>query len=368
MQLVYLSPVPWASFAQRPHKFVEWFHAETGGQVLWVDPYPARFPQWKDVRRLLGDQYNSAKDHPPWLSVTQPRVLPIEPLPAAEKVNSFFWKNLVKTIVQFSRVEKTIIGIGKPSALALEVLSKAQIHSSFYDAMDDFPAFHSGLSRTALERREKLIAEKVEGVITSSTALFKRWQDVKCNVRLVRNGLSPESLTNVPCAQDRHSQEIFGYVGTMGDWFDWDLLVMLAEKRPQGLFRLIGPIIHPIGKNFPKNIEILPPCDHASAMAAMNAFSVGLIPFKCNKLTSSVDPIKYYEYRALGLPVISSRFGEMEFRDKEEGTYLFDRHGDVGALIDTALQYQADEQSIQQFRISNSWSARFDGAGIVSFW
>ena len=33
MQLVYFSPVPWASFAQRPHKFVEWFHARCGAIV-----------------------------------------------------------------------------------------------------------------------------------------------------------------------------------------------------------------------------------------------------------------------------------------------------------------------------------------------
>ena len=38
MQLVYFSPVPWASYAQRPHKFVEWFHARRVLKVRWVDP------------------------------------------------------------------------------------------------------------------------------------------------------------------------------------------------------------------------------------------------------------------------------------------------------------------------------------------
>lgn len=365
MRLVYLSPVPWASFAQRPHKFVEWFHAVTGGQVLWIDPYPARFPRWKDARRLFGVQHKSSNGYPPWLSVAQPQVLPIEPLPASEKLNGIFWKNIVKRIVQFSREENTIIGIGKPSALALEVLFLTQKSSSFYDAMDDFPAFHSGLSRIALERREKLIAEKVDRVIASSTALYKRWQGVNGNAKLVRNGLSPESMANFSGVPDRRTQEIFGYVGTMGNWFDWDLLVAFAELRPQGLFRLIGPVIHPIGRHLPVNVEILPPCDHASAMVAMNAFTVGLIPFKRNQLTSSVDPIKYYEYRALGLPVISSRFGEMEFRAEEEGTFLCDQQGDAGLLIDAALRYQPDEKSIQQFRINNTWSARFSAAGLL---
>lgn len=44
MQLVYLSPLPWDSFSQRPHQFVEWFHNKHGGEVLWIDPYPTRLP------------------------------------------------------------------------------------------------------------------------------------------------------------------------------------------------------------------------------------------------------------------------------------------------------------------------------------
>ncbi len=46
----------------------------------------------------------------------------------------------------------------------------------------------------------------------------------------------------------------------------------------------------------------------------MAEFDVGLIPFKQNALTAAVDPIKYYEYRALALPVISTDFGEMHER------------------------------------------------------
>jgi hypothetical protein len=52
VQLIYLSPVPWASFRQRPHEFAEWFHRRLRARVLWVEPYPVRLPRWSDLSRL----------------------------------------------------------------------------------------------------------------------------------------------------------------------------------------------------------------------------------------------------------------------------------------------------------------------------
>ena len=96
----------------------------------------------------------------------------------------------------------------------------------------------------------------------------------------------------------------------------------------------------------------------------MARFNVGLIPFKRNTLTFSVDPIKYYEYCALGLPVVSSAFGEMALRGSVEGVYLIAQKSDVGKVIDQALAYRANQEHVLQFRKDNSWKKRFDQADI----
>lgn len=97
----------------------------------------------------------------------------------------------------------------------------------------------------------------------------------------------------------------------------------------------------------------------------MQEFDVGLIPFKKILLTESVDPIKYYEYRALGLPVLSTDFGEMALRKSTDGTYLSRGVEDVGELAALALQYHASSEVICKFREFNSWKSRFDNAGII---
>ena len=92
----------------------------------------------------------------------------------------------------------------------------------------------------------------------------------------------------------------------------------------------------------------------------MQGFSVGLIPFLKNKLTASVDPIKYYEYFALGLPVLSTRFGEMALRDGRSGVFLVDSKDNLAAQVKNALSYECRIEDINSFRLENSWESRFD--------
>jgi hypothetical protein len=154
-------------------------------------------------------------------------------------------------------------------------------------------------------------------------------------------------------------QQVLGYVGTVGRWFDWDLVIALARANPENQVRLIGPIFTPAPCVLPANIELLPERPHASAITAMATFSVGLIPFRLSRLTASVDPIKYYEYRALGMPVISTRFGEMAQRGQEPGVWIVDEGTDLRQTALEALASQSDHSTIHQFRENNLWANRF---------
>ncbi|WP_434603675.1 hypothetical protein [Pseudomonas sp. R1-7] len=116
----------------------------------------------------------------------------------------------------------------------------------------------------------------------------------------------------------------------------------------------------------PANIKLLPECSHASAIAAMATFSVGLIPFKLNRLTASVDPIKYYEYRALGLPVLCTRFGEMALRDKEPGVWILDEDSDLRKTTAQALASRSDRSAVEQFREAHRWAGRFAAVDLLN--
>lgn len=361
MRLVYLSPVPWESFAQRPHKFVEWFHYKTGAPVLWVNPYPTRFPNFGDLWRSR--QLSQSSCCPSWLKVLNlGGLLPVEPLPGSRLVNGRLWQRYLSVIDDFARSPKTLLVIAKPSAFALELLKMLNHCSSLYDAMDNFPAFYSGLSRLALARREKQIVQRVSVIWTSSSALKLWWSHFHDNVRLVHNGLDILAVNAVEQASKSSESKVFGYVGTIASWFDWGWVQALAELRPNDEIRLIGPVFEqPVGK-LPSNIKLLPACDHVAALKAMTQFHVGLIPFKKNALTVSVDPIKYYEYRALGLPVMSTDFGEMSLRVGEDGVFITKSGSDVPTMALSAVQFKSNACEARVFAAQNAWEVRFDAA------
>ena len=52
LQLLYFSPLPAASYWQRPRFFVEAARDFGVKKVLWVEPYPRRLPRWSDLKRM----------------------------------------------------------------------------------------------------------------------------------------------------------------------------------------------------------------------------------------------------------------------------------------------------------------------------
>ena len=363
MKLIYCSPLPWASFSQRPHKFVEWFNSEFRCDVLWIDPYPTRLPMLKDLfpRKNIGSWEKSKLNAqlPSWLSVISPTAFPIEPIPCLSSLNVLLWKNVFHAIDKFVDKDSAVFGIGKPTELALRILNQTPRICSFYDSMDDFPAFYQGLSRSAMHRRDGLIAAGVDYIFVSADALVNRFVAHSSKISVVLNACATETLPNLRDVIDDSKAPVIGYIGTIGYWFDWSLVIALAQANPMACLRLVGPVYNVPKVTLPRNIELIPPCDHHAAMLHMQDFSVGLIPFKINELTASVDPIKYYEYRAMGLPVLSTDFGQMSLRKGEQGIFVMDGNSDLSALVKIALAYNPGMDEILEFRSKNSWSDRF---------
>ena len=363
-RLIYLSPVPWASFAQRPQKFVEWFHARTGSDVIWVDPYPTRLPRLSDLRRPRPARALAGNALPHWLRVLKPLALPIEPLPGSGWIN-VFWRPTLCALERFAQGHDTLVVAGKPSVFALAVLKRIKHARSLYDAMDEFPAFYTGFSRRALAHREAQLVKQVDTLWVTSTRLQQHWSPLRPDLQYVANALD-DTLMPAARMRDHDAQpKVFGYVGTIASWFDWDWVIALAKARPQDVVRLIGPVFQASPAALPANIQLLPGCHHAAALEAMRNFDVGLIPFLRNDLTASVDPIKFYEYRALNLPVVSTDFGEMTYRAQEPGTFISASRHDIGALAASALASENDCAAAQAFAARNAWRARFDAANLL---
>lgn len=333
-RLVYLAPVPLNSPSQRPHHFVQWAHERLGCEVWWVEPYPVRLPRIGDLRRLrpqarktrhgLGPAWRDA----PWLHVLSARSLPLEPLPCGAQLLGWMQRLLRKQLHTLLAHEDTWLAVGRPSGLALALCAARQGQRVLYDVMDDMPQFSRGLSRRWMGRTHEALLAQAQVVWGSSARIVETLAGrTRQPTALVRNGTAlaptpapgtdPDS-DGVGAAAHARAPLVLGYVGTIASWFDWQALRQLALALPQAHIDLYGPLECTPPAQLPANVRLRGPVPHAQVFGLMRGWHAGLIPFVHSTLTQSVDPVKYYEYRACGLPVLTTLFGEMPHHAAED--------------------------------------------------
>ena len=357
MRLVYLAPIPYSSSSQRSHHFVDFFSRNTNGGTLWVNPYPGRFPQYGDIGRGRLRVYERTDES---VKVLSPPAWIAEPALRSPLLRKIIWKSVFEHVAAFVDGTEWSLVIGRPSLLALQLIQETRPSLSCYDAMDDFPEFYHGAAHAFHRRIEFEIAHKVDQILVSSTTLQEKFKLHNLSAELVRNGINVSHTASRPKFDGRR---IFGYIGTIGAWFDWDLIIRMARALPEIQFDLIGPEIVPSKGRLPRNVFCPGECASEDVPHALQRFSAGIIPFKINRLTASVDPIKYYEYRTAGLPVISTRFGAMSRRGPDENVYLIDRSTDFRAVLDDVENSpNISPGELEKFQKENSWQSRFEGS------
>lgn len=358
-RLIYFSSVPYASYAQRPHFMVKAFIDNGFDEILWIDPYPTRLPTLSDFTRLRTVSAKATHIADPRVFTIKPPALPIEPLPISGFVNRVvMWREVCKQLQIFARgADHCALGIGRPSKLADWALRRVPHHRSFADVLDNFPAFYRGVSRRSMRMRLDALLKKAGDVYCSSSALATEVRLSRPDAITVLNGYPTGAL---PAPSDLIKRRYIGYVGTIADWFDWPLVQALAEALPDVPIRLVGPEFVPRPANLPANIELLGEVPQESVAAIVQEFVVGLIPFRINTLTAGVDPIKFYEYRSLGVPIWSTAFGEMEHRKQSHGVTHIDRSSNWQGLWQNASDNVIEIDDVTSFRQEVDWSRRFD--------
>ncbi len=244
-----------------------------------------------------------------------------------------------------------------------------------YDCMDDWQSW-TAEPRISQENLadERLLAKESDILVVTSQEFLERQQAAGLKPVLARNGAdfdffaSPrptDLLTGIP-------KPVVGYYGAIADWFDLELVIQLAQSRPQYSFVLIGQV-H--GVDVSKlaalpNVHLLGEKNYREIPLYLSHFNVCLIPFRLNNLTKGVDPVKMYEYFSQGKPVIATDMAELA--QSTDLLYIGKDPGDFAGKVDQAIQ--ENDPRLRKRRIAyaaaNTWTARvetMDAAITASF-
>jgi glycosyltransferase involved in cell wall biosynthesis len=126
--------------------------------------------------------------------------------------------------------------------------------------------------------------------------------------------------------------------------FDTELLLASARAIPDATFVLVGPIERGIADRLeaqgPVNVHVLGARPYEDMPRYVSAFDVGVVPYLLNDFNAGADPIKVYEYLAMGKPVVSVAIPAVE----ELGMVVTIAHSEDGFIegIRAALRDRED--------------------------
>jgi hypothetical protein len=90
----------------------------------------------------------------------------------------------------------------------------------------------------------------------------------------------------------------------------------------------------------------------------IGAFDVGLIPFRQDEVCAAADTLKFYEYIALGKPVVTTCVPSAT--GAPAVAYCASNREEFVALVGQALQHDCDARRFERINLArqNTWSIR----------
>ncbi|HSF39828.1 MAG TPA: glycosyltransferase, partial [Thermoanaerobaculia bacterium] len=229
-----------------------------------------------------------------------------------------------------------------------------------YDVLDDWEEFHRvGQAIWYDEEFERHLITAADAVFAINDFLAGRIRELGgSSVEIVGNGLKP-GLERIreprPLERGEVTVGYFGYLA--GAWFDWELIAEAARRRPSWRFYLIGYGGSPEEVRLPETVVLLGKQPQVDLAAYAANWDVALIPFKPDRLAAGADPIKTYEYLAMGLPVVATGVyppaGGEAFVTRAEGV-----EGFLCAIEEAAAQTAEDAGARRAFAATCTWDHR----------
>ncbi|ACB85945.1 glycosyltransferase [Natranaerobius thermophilus] len=385
--IIYFSAVDWDYVFARPQQTV--MRLAQNNRVIYVEPpYSLLAPLKKP--RAIKKWFSGLRKHPEkdnlYLYAPKP-TLPFQgKIKGINPINQKSMGRKLKKVTKKLNFSDPMIFTTLPNTVdLLKYFPDSQV---IYDCVDCHASF-SGHNDELMRELEINLLERADLVFTTAYALYEDKKGFNSNCHLVPNGAQVEHFAiNNKESQDKEEQnkirsrsnkgpkkntsEIkglgtgvsssgpdkktltdlgvspevaeelaldqvkIGFIGGIGDWVDLSLVDYMAQARPRWKFFMIGPLgvdpgplAHRENVYFPgfMNYKILP--------QILQAFSIAICPFKKNRLTERVNPVKVYEYLAGGKPVVATDLRELQ--EFKEYLYLANNGEEFLSQIEKAL-------------------------------
>ncbi|MHA4895115.1 glycosyltransferase [Pedobacter sp. PWIIR3] len=217
---------------------------------------------------------------------------------------------------------------------------------------------------------ERLLVELSDLVVCTSKQLFLEKKKYKAKTFFIPNAadltLSSEALND---SLEVHSllkdipKPIIGYFGHVERRMDFELLKQVCESNPQKSFVFVGPVSDEfVPDDFRRlsNVFFVGRTSYPEMPSVVKGFDVAIIPFKKDKVSSTIFPLKLFEYLGAGKPVVATDFNP-DLKDFTHDTVTYCQDSiSFSSAIDFYLQHDTTLLKSKRIQVAeeNTWDRR----------
>lgn len=182
-----------------------------------------------------------------------------------------------------------------------------------YYCIDDYAA-HPGVDAELIGQRDDALSRAADQLFVAPPALLPAKQALNPTTTYAPHGVDLDLFltaraAETPIAEGARglSGPVIGYIGSLHEWIDIELIAWLAQSRPDWSFLLVGHAAADVSalRALP-NVRLAGPQPYATLPTWAKAFDAAIIPYRMNRQVANANPLKLREYLATGKPVVST--------------------------------------------------------------
>lgn len=357
MKIAYFAPIYFDYLKQRPQHFAELLSKKH--EIIYIEPTISL------MKYLLkrGTSFHKID----YQVNPNLRVIRVGGGFTVHKSLDYFDVFNMNSISEYIQLEKYVrdcdlIWTGYPGWYNL--ISRYKGKKLVYDKMDEDSQIATNyFLKESLKNKEEKLIKSADLIFVSCQKFFDQLQEKHSNVKLLQNGVMVDFVPSIEkiCYDElarfglSSQKTIFGYVGTISHWFDFEVLHVILEANPNNEIVLVGNNMMPEMKH--ERVHYVAPVKKEQVAGIIEQFDVCLYNFKRNDLLDTINPVKIYEYLAMNKPVLAVE--SMETRQFGDKLLLYEKKEDIRNILSVGWNcpFRNGEER-RKFIDSNSWESR----------
>jgi glycosyltransferase involved in cell wall biosynthesis len=237
--------------------------------------------------------------------------LPFRRIPGVEVFNRLFSRWAVRRALRMVGITRYLswFVVPHPGFLAHRLGEDFCV----YYCIDDYAA-HPGVDADLIGRRDEALSREADQLFVAPPSLLPLKQALNPTATYAPHGVDLDlfltaRMPDTPVAEGARDLKgpVVGYIGSIHEWIDIELIAWLAQQRPQWSFLLVGhPAVDVSSLRALPNVRLAGPQPYPTLPQWAKAFDAAIIPYRMNRQVANANPLKLREYLATGKPVVST--------------------------------------------------------------